>query len=71
MAIVNKNNVSLDEVCYLIKNSYVEDDIGNQIPVSQKEERFCAETPVYSNEFYNANQQGIKIQYVLMMDTSE
>lgn len=71
MAIVNKNNISLDEICYLITYTLSEDDIGNQIKSPVEEERYCAETPVYSNEFYNANQQGIKIQHVLIMNIFE
>lgn len=62
---------SLDNVCKLLTATIKDDEVGNQIPEYREREVFCAELPVYSSEFYNASQQGIKIQNILVIDSEE
>lgn len=51
----------VDVVCYLIENDYKYDNVGNQILQETKIEIPIIEVQdVYSNEFYNARQQGLK-----------
>lgn len=64
-------NLSLDNICTLLSEAIEEDEIGNQISKYSEREIFCAELPVYSSEFYNASQQGIKIQKILVIDVDE
>lgn len=59
-----------DVVCYLISTSYTSDGIGNQI--AQKKE---IEVPIIKNEFigmnefYTANEQGLKPSLQLKIST--
>jgi len=63
-----KNSVSLDNVCYLIANSITYDEIGNEIETPTETLVYCAETSVYSSEFYRAGQQNIELSTVLIVD---
>lgn len=64
-----KTDLSLDNVCYLISESVTSDDIGNQIPSPIEIMTFCAETSAFSSEFFNAGQQGIKPERVLIINS--
>lgn len=68
--ISKKDNLSLDNVCYLITIAYGKDDVGRRISVGETETMcFCAELPVPSNEFFGARQGGIKSEVVLLVDS--
>ena len=67
----NSTKLSLDNVCKLLRATIEEDSIGNQIKKYAEREIFCTELPVYSNEFYAANQQKIKLQKILAIDFEE
>lgn len=50
-----------DVVCYLISKQFVFDEVGNQILQDIKTEVPIIEIQsIYSSEFYNARQQGLK-----------
>lgn len=44
----------------LIKTTYKQDEIGNQIPVNSEREIFANRYSVGMNEFYQASSQGLK-----------
>lgn len=47
--------------CILLKSEYVEDEIGQQSEIITETEVPIIKTkPIYSKEFYEANEQGIK-----------
>ena len=67
--ISSKNNLSLDNVCYLISETFTQDDIGQEIPTTQELMRWCAELPITSNERSNAGLDGIKSELSLMVES--
>lgn len=67
----DKNNISLDLVCYLISTTVSDDNIGNQLKTPVERLVYCAELPVNSSEFYNAGQTGIKPEHLLVIDLEE
>lgn len=68
--ISSKNNLSLDNACYLIARTFTEDDIGQQIAEEETEIMcFCSELAVTSSEFYNAGQDNIKSEKSLLIDS--
>lgn len=69
--ISQNGNVSLDNVCSLIKVGYTVDEIGQELPVNSEREVFCAELELYNSESYRAAQQDIKSACVLAVDTEE
>lgn len=69
--ISDKNNISLDLVCYLQSITITEDDIGNQTETPVNRQVFCAELPLNSSEYFNGGQSGIKPEYLLIIDLEE
>ena len=67
--VAKKDSVSLDNVCYFIAQTFVEDDIGQQIATNTETLCFCAELPIASSEFFNAGQNGIKSEIALLVDS--
>ena len=67
--ISNKNNLSLDNVCYLIAKTITENSLHQQIESETESLAFCAELPVQSSEFFQAGQNSIKSSKVLIVDT--
>lgn len=67
----SKNNISLDDVCYLISTIYVEDEIGQQIPQYTERLVFCSSLSVSRAEFFNAGQAGLKPSMTLLVDSDE
>lgn len=63
-----KDNVSLDNVCYLISETVSYDEIGNEVKTQAENMCWCAEASIYSSEFYRAGQQGIELSTVLIVD---
>lgn len=69
--VFDKNNISLDLVCYLLSTTVSDDNIGNQVETTVERLVYCAELPVNSSEFYNAGQTGIKPEHLLIIDLEE
>lgn len=67
--IAKKDTLSLDNVCYLLSQTYTQDDIGQQIATDVEKLCFCAELSITSNEFFNAGQNGIKSEVSLLVDS--
>lgn len=67
----SKRYPSLDDVCVLLADESGQDEIGNPLPGGAEREVFCAETPASSGEFYKAGQQGLRLEAVLVLDSSE
>lgn len=68
---VKNDNISLDDICYLVSETIVQDKIGNEISMTSERQVFCAELPIFSSEFSNAGQLGIKPSFVLVIDSEE
>lgn len=66
-----RKEISLDDICMLVKNEISFDDIGNQIFQSNAQEVFCGVLPSYSSAFYNAGSQGIKLEKILLLNSDE
>jgi len=69
--ISDKNNISLDLICYLQSVTITEDDIGNQTETSANRQVFCAELPLNSSEYFNAGLREIKPERLLVVDLEE
>lgn len=69
--ISDKNDISLDLVCYLQSSDITKDKVGNQISTPIDRFVYCAELPISSAEFYNAGQKGIKSEHLLVIDLEE
>lgn len=69
--ISSKDNISLDNVCYLVSyGESTKDSKANTIKGKPIETlRFCAETSAFSSEFFQAGQKGIKPSTVLLIDS--
>ena len=63
--------VSLDNVCTFVTISTTENDYGETAETETKTGIFCAELPVPSNEFFNAQQSGFKAQKCLVVNSDE
>lgn len=66
----SKHFPSLDDVCVLLGDSGTLDAIGNP-GEPEAREVFCAQTPAASGEFYRAGQQGLRLETVLVVDSTE
>lgn len=51
------------EVVELIVQTYIEDEIGQQIPQETSREVFCNISSVSSNEYFEAAQSGLTAEY--------
>lgn len=70
--IQNKSAPSLDDVVTLIaEGEFQIDELGNETRKQTEREVWCAEIPVYSSEFYNASQMGVRGTHCLMVWTEE
>ncbi len=69
--ISGKDNISLDLICYLQSVTITYDEIGNSIETPVNRLVFCAELSIYSSEFFNAGQTGIKPELMLVVDIEE
>ena len=67
--ICDKNNLSLDNVCYLITKTITVNALHQQIEVETESMSFCAELSINSNEFFDAGQNSIKASKVLLIDS--
>jgi SPP1 family predicted phage head-tail adaptor len=56
-----------DHELILIEESFIEDDIGNQIPNQTRRAVLCQVKSIGSNEFYNAATSGLKpvIEFII------
>lgn len=62
---------SLDDVCLLIKQNYQTDELGQDIPIEEEREVFCAILPIYSTEYTKLHLQGIKPRIAFVMQKEE
>lgn len=62
-------DVSLDDVCYLISQKQTTDSIGNKQKTPIEKFCFCSRVSTSSKEFFSANQQGLKADITLLIDT--
>ena len=63
--------MSLDNVCSLVTLTVTENDYGETTTTETKTDVFCAELPITSNEFFSAQQSGIKTQKCLVVNSDE
>lgn len=66
-----KDNISLDLVCYLCSMEPGQDNSGNDVGKVIDRLVFCNESLIYSSEFYNAGQMGIKPEKLIVIDSEE
>lgn len=70
--ISSNQNVSLDGVCMLARTGITVDEYGARVKGDAvRREVFCAERPVHSAEVYNAAQERIKPERMLLIDAEE
>ena len=55
----------------LIKETYVEDEIGNMVPVTIENTVFCSKKSVTRNEFYSAANTGLKPSIIFVVHPFE
>lgn len=70
-SIGNNEHISLDDVCFLISKTYIEDDIGQEIEVPVERQVFCSEIGVSRQEFSVAGQLGLKSKKTIVVDSDE
>ena len=63
--------ISLDNVCTFVTFSTTENDYGETSTTETKTDVFCAELPITSNEFFNAQQSSFKAQRCLVVNSDE
>lgn len=56
----NAQNISLDDVCYLVSTKIITDGNFQQKPVDVEEEMFCSVLSINGIEFKNAKTNGVK-----------
>lgn len=65
-------HISLDDVCYLIFNTTVKDELGQDVRVEATlRQIFCSKTSVNRAEFLAAGQLDYKPQVMLLVDLDE
>lgn len=69
--ISDKDNISLDNVCYLISETVTRDEMLVEQITKTEKLCYCAESAVYSNEFYKAGQQGIEANKLIIINSEE
>jgi len=62
-------DVSLDDVCYLISQKQTTDSIGNKVKTPKETLCYCSKVSTSSKEFFSANNQGLKADVTLLIDT--
>lgn len=55
------------DITLLAATDFIEDDIGNQIPILKQEEVYGYEQPISRSEFYTAGQSGITVTKSLVI----
>ena len=70
-SIANRNCVSLDQICYLVKIEIISDDIKCEVEHKIPRRVFCGELPVASSEVSNAGNIGIKAEKLIVIDFEE
>ena len=68
---VNKKSISLDDICELIEVKSSLGDMGIKEHTETTREVFCGRLSVNMNEFYKANQSGLKPDLCICMDWEE
>ena len=57
----------MNDVIYLISTHYESDEIGNQIPVTDRKKVYCSVCSVTQSEFYAAGSSGLHPAYKMTM----
>lgn len=63
--------MAYDHELTLIKQTYTEDELGNQIPIEVRNSILCEELSVTRSEFYNAAAQNLRPSKVLKVHRFE
>ena len=67
----NRNCVSLDQICYLVKVEIISDDIKCEVEHKIPRRVFCGEFPIISSEVSNAGTIGIHPEKLIVIDFEE
>lgn len=68
-AIGNHNNISLDDVCYLLSITTTNDNLNQKIPVEKPYMVFCSKLSITRAEFNTAGILGFKPDMMLIVDS--
>lgn len=63
--------MTYDNEVILISQTYIQDEIGNQIPAENQTTILCGEKSVTRSEFYNAAANGLKPEVILVVHRYE
>lgn len=66
-----REHISLDDVCFLISVTTIEDELGQPIESEAERQIFCSKLSVNRAEFYAAGQLDLKPQLLLVVDSDE
>jgi SPP1 family predicted phage head-tail adaptor len=69
--ISEKNSLCFMNVCSLVSITVTENDYGETTTSETSTDIFCAELPITSNEFRNAQQGGFKAQRCVVVNSDE
>src|SRR5574344_1277594 len=70
-SMANRNNVSLDQICYLVSVEILRDSLECEVEHKIPRRVFCGELPVVSSEVANANSIGIRPERLMVVDFEE
>ena len=65
------NNISLDDVCTLVSQTYVKDELNQEIEQDVERTVFCMVSSVNRAEFFQAGRNGHKPVMIIYMDAIE
>jgi hypothetical protein len=68
-AIGDPNNISLDDVCYLLSITTTKDELNQFRPVEKPCMVFCSKLSIVRSEFSTAGQLGFKPDMMLIVDS--
>lgn len=67
----DKNSVSLDDICFLMSATIVEDEIGQQIETLLPEMVYCSVVSIGHKEFGIAAQANLKAERTILINHDE
>lgn len=70
-SIGNKEYISLDDVCFLLVSTSIEDELGQTIETLTPVLAYCSKLSITRAEHTNAGQLGYKPQLLLVVDSDE
>ena len=68
-SIGNRDNISLDDTCFLLSQISTKDDLGQPIITDKPFMVFCSKLSIVRAEFNVAGQQGYKPEMMLVVDS--